>query len=209
MSDIPEYDLTKDDTGAAGGASGGGDDDAQDWELPDGPAEAPDKRRRRWPGGARPKYPYERVPQHDKDTPMSTFPKEKSGLPTQKGTAETSFSAGMPSERVKNMDSLKMELAYQRIQEQYPQYGKDGNLLTLEVVDGKVFVVGPKGSRTNLFQANGRTLNPQLLKLTNVQTTLGPPRTEEIEQKDQEIEQTDETIAELDKTVARVPRGCR
>ena len=30
MADIPDYDPTKDDTGAAGGARGGGDDDAQD-----------------------------------------------------------------------------------------------------------------------------------------------------------------------------------
>ena len=90
---------------------------------------------------------------------------EKNGLPNLKGTAETSFIEGMPSGRVKNMDSLKMELAHQTIQEQYPQYGKDGNLLTLEVVDGKVVVVGPKGGLTRLFQADGRTLNPQLLKL--------------------------------------------
>ena len=30
MADIPDYDPTKDDTGAAGGARGGGDDDTQD-----------------------------------------------------------------------------------------------------------------------------------------------------------------------------------
>ena len=86
MADIPEYDPTKDDTGAAGGARGGGDDDAQDWELPGGPTEAPDERRRWRKEGARPKY--QKVPQ---DIPMSEFPKEKSGLPKQKGAAETSF----------------------------------------------------------------------------------------------------------------------
>ena len=94
MADIPEYDPTKDDTGAAGGARGGGDDDTQDWSLPGGPTEAPDERRRRWPGGARSKIkgPYEQLPQHDKDIPMSTFPKEKSGLPsTSKGTAPLSL----------------------------------------------------------------------------------------------------------------------
>ena len=107
MDDIPEYDPTRDDEGAAGG----GDDDTQNWSLSGGPTEAPDEQKSRWRGGARPKdpYRYERVPQHDKDTPMSTFPKEKSGLPsTSKGTAETSFIEGMPSGRVKNMDSLKM-----------------------------------------------------------------------------------------------------
>ena len=41
MSDIPEYDPTKDDMGATGGARGGGDDDTQDWHLLGGPGETP------------------------------------------------------------------------------------------------------------------------------------------------------------------------
>ena len=98
MADIPGLDPTKDDTGAAGGASGSGDDDTQDWSFPGVPTDPPDEqRRRRWPGGARPKTkgPYDQLPQDDKDTPMSTFPKEQSGLPsTSKGTAETSFIEG-------------------------------------------------------------------------------------------------------------------
>ena len=84
--------------GAAGGARGGGDENLQDYNVPGGPTEAPDERRRWWKEGARPKdpYRYDRVPQDDKDTLMSTFPKEKSGLPsTSKGTAETSFIQGM------------------------------------------------------------------------------------------------------------------
>ena len=93
MADIPDYDPTKDDTGAAGGARGGGDDDAQDYNLPGGPTDSPEEQRRRWPGGARRKnpYAYQKLPHDDKDIPMSEFPKEKNRLPKQKGTAETSF----------------------------------------------------------------------------------------------------------------------
>ena len=111
---------------------------------------------------------------------MSEFPKEKNGLPNPKGTTETSFIDGIPSGRVKNMDSLNMELAHETIQAQYSQYGKDGNILTLEVKDGKGFSFGPRGGMTILFQADSRTLNPQLLKLKkkNVQKTLGPHWTE-------------------------------
>ena len=46
MSDIAEYDPTKDDMGAAGGARRGGDENPQDYNLPDEPTEAPDERRR-------------------------------------------------------------------------------------------------------------------------------------------------------------------
>ena len=49
---------------------------------------------------------------------MSKRPDEKNGLPDPKGgpkTAETFFIDGMPSGRVKNMDSLKIELAHQTI----------------------------------------------------------------------------------------------
>ena len=65
MSDPIDIDPTKDDMDAGEGAKGSGDDNTQDWSLPGGPTQAPDERRRRWPGGARPKYPYKRVPQHD------------------------------------------------------------------------------------------------------------------------------------------------
>ena len=43
MSDIPEYDPTKDDMGAAGGPRGGGDENPQDYNLPGAPTEAPDE----------------------------------------------------------------------------------------------------------------------------------------------------------------------
>ena len=95
MTEIPDIDPTKDDTGAAGGARGGGDDDAQDLNLPGGPTEAPDEQRKWWSRGARPKTkgPYTQLPQHDKGAiPLTTFSKEHSGLPsTSKATKETSF----------------------------------------------------------------------------------------------------------------------
>ena len=201
-----DIDPTKDDTGAAGGARGGGDDDTQDLSFPGGPTEAPDERRKRWHGGARPKTKgsYEQLPQHDKDIPMTTYPsKEQSGLSsTSKGTSETTFIEGMPKGRVKNMALVKIEIANQRIQEKYPNYGKEeGNLLTLEVDDGKVVVVGPKGGHTPLYQADGKTLNPQLEKLKFVQKILGPKRTELAQQKEQEIQQKAQQQEELDKTI--------
>ena len=55
----------------------------------------PEEQRRDWQKeGARPKNPweYQPIPHDDKDDiPMSEFPEEKSGLPKQKGSAETSF----------------------------------------------------------------------------------------------------------------------
>ena len=169
MADPIDIDPTRADEGAAeGGAAGGGDDDTQDWSLPGGPTDAPDEqRRRRWPGGTRRKnpYAYKPLPRDDKDTPTSSFPKEKSGLPaTPKNTEETSFIEGTPSGKIRTTDFMKINLANQMIQEQYPQYSKAGNLLTLKVEDGQVVVVGSRGGLTSLFKADGRTLNPQLLK---------------------------------------------
>ena len=204
MDDFPGRDTTKDDTGAARGASGGGDDDTQDFTLPGGPTEAPDKRRSRWPGGARPKTKgfYEQLPQHDKDIPMTRFPKEQSGLPsTSKGTAETSFIEGMPEGRVQDPDSLKIKLGHQMLEQQYPNYGKDGKLFTLKVVAGKVGVVGPQGGFTHLYLADGKTLNPQLLKLKFVREILGPKRAVLIQQKEQEIQQKAQQRKEFAKTI--------
>ena len=94
---------------------------------------------------------------------------------------------------------MKIELAHQTIEQEYPpQYGKDGNLFTLKVEDGKVVVVS-RGGLTCLFKADGRTLNPQLFKLKNVQESLGSTRTELIQQKDQEIGITDQDLEELAK----------
>ena len=62
--------------------------------------ETPDERRGWWKESARPKdpYRYDRVPQDDKGKLMSTFLKEKNGLPsTLKGTA---FIEGNPSGHV-------------------------------------------------------------------------------------------------------------
>ena len=101
MADIPEYDPTKDDTGAAGGASGGGDNGTQDYNLPGGPTDSPDEERRRWwQKGARPKdqYRYKPLPHDDEGIPMSKLPDEKNGLPsTSKDAEETSFIEGTPS----------------------------------------------------------------------------------------------------------------
>ena len=124
MSDIPEYDPTKpEDQGAAGGATGGGDENPQDYRFPDVPGDSDDpaaKQKRFWDQilakrGAKPKDPYQKLPQDDKDIPMSKRPDEKNGLPDPKGgedTEKTSFIEGMPSGRVKNMDSLKIALAH-------------------------------------------------------------------------------------------------
>ena len=44
MADIPEYDPTRDDMGAAeGGATGGADDDTQDFNLPGRPTDSPEE----------------------------------------------------------------------------------------------------------------------------------------------------------------------
>ena len=67
--------------------------------------------------------PIKKLPQDDKDIPMSKLPDEKNGLPDPKGgskTAETSFIDGMPSGRVRNADSLKMELAHHTIAKKIP-----------------------------------------------------------------------------------------
>ena len=93
--DNPGYDPTGDDMGAAGGATRGGDENPQDSNFPGRPTDSPEEQRRDWQKeGARPKNPweYQPIPHDDKDDiPMSEFPEEKSGLPKQKGSAETSF----------------------------------------------------------------------------------------------------------------------
>ena len=144
--------------------------------------------------GARPKY--QKVPQDDKGLPLSKLPDEKNGLPDQKGTAETSFIEEIPSGRVKNMDFVKIELAHETIQVQYPQYGKNRSFLILEVKDGKVFSFGSRGGLTSLFLADGRTLNSQLLKLKNVQETLGPRWPEVVHTTDEDLEELAKIIEE-------------
>ena len=65
------------------------------------------------------KNPYKEFPQDDKDNPMTTFLKEKSGLlsfsKSGEGTADTSFITGGPSGRVlnaKDMATLEVEKDY-------------------------------------------------------------------------------------------------
>ena len=201
----PTIDTNRDGAGAGAGAMGG--DSAGDSTLPpplqQEHTEEPG-RRSRWPGGARPKTkgPYTQLSQHE-DIPMKTFPpKEGNGLPsTSKRTAETPFIEGMPEGHVKDPDSLKRELTHQRIQEQYPNYGKDGKLLTLKVVDGKVLVVGPREGLYKPYLADNKTLNPKFLNLKGVQKILGPTRDELIKQKEQEIQQKAQQREELHKTI--------
>ena len=90
----------------------------------------------------------------------------------------------MPEGRVRDADSLKMKLTHQMIQEKHPEYGKEGRVFTLKVVDEKVLFVGPKGGLTNPLLSDGKTLNPQFLKLKTVQKILGPTRDELIRQKE-------------------------
>ena len=135
MADIPNYDPTRDDEGAAGGARGGGDDDTQDYNLPGGPTDSPDEQRRRWwQKGARPKDPraYQRLPHDDKDIPMSEFPKEKSGLPKQRGSAETSFTDSEGNldyaaarEFLANEISNKDNIATGEVENDFPNLDKD------------------------------------------------------------------------------------
>ena len=121
-------------------------------------------------------------------------------LPRERGphTSETSFIEGTPLGRVLSPNSLKIRLAHMAIEQEYPEYGKNGKLLTLivKIVDKKrvVFVVGPKGGNTPLFKADGRTINPKISK-TDMKI-LGPHRTEMIQQMDEEIKELDKTTQE-------------
>lgn len=66
----------------------------------------------------------------------------------------------------------------------YPNFGRDGNFLTLKVSEkypGKVVVVDPRGGETPLFTKDG-TVNPKLSK-TDMET-LGPKREVLIAEKD-------------------------
>ena len=181
------------------GASGGNDGIPT---LPELPADSskPD-RKFRWSGGARPKgpYKYERIP-------MSELPPEEGGLPPTKSgqkTTETSFIEGLPSGRVLKPHSLKIQTVHVTLEQEYQNYGKDGKLLTPEVKNGKVVVIGPKGGLTNLFKADERTINPNVLKIKANRDTLMPKSTELIKQKDEKIEELDKTIQE-DQGVANV-----
>ena len=76
----------------------------------------------------------------------------------------------------------------------YPRYGKDGKLLTLEVAREKVITVDKRGDRYPLYKADGRTINPKLPE--EIMDTLGPHWTELIETTDREIEELGKTLQE-------------
>ena len=71
-----------------------------------------------------------------------------------------------------------LKLANTTLEQKYPDYGKDGKLLTLQLsktkYPGKVFVIGPRGGGTPLFKEDNQTINPKLPK--SVTETLGPER---------------------------------
>ena len=126
---------------------------------------------------------------------MTRFHPERSGLPKRgPKTAETSFIEEQPSGKVMTADCLRIQTANETLKMDYPQYGKDGKLLTLEVARGKVIAVGKRGGRYPLFKADGRTINPKLLK--EIMNTLGPHWTELIEVTDKEIKELDKTLQE-------------
>ena len=137
-----EYDPNSKDMGAAEGAKGGGDENPKDYQLPgapDAPADSAAKRKRFWQdiweiGGAKPKDPYAYQKLSDKDIPMPEFPKEKNGLPPQKGgegTEKTSFIEGEPSGRVltaKDMATMEVEkdfpnMDYRKVEARYRYTG--------------------------------------------------------------------------------------
>ena len=93
-------------------------------------------------------------------------------------------------------DTLKIGLANETLQKEYPQYGRNDNFLNLKVLEkGKVVVVvGPQLGEAPLFRADGIAINPKISK-TDMKT-LGPKRTELIQQKDEEIEELDRNIQE-------------
>ena len=97
-----------------------------------------------------------------------------------------------------NPDSLKIMAAHEKLEQQFPDYGKNvkkGKALTLEVAeDGKVVVVGPKGGRTRLFMEDNWTLNPKISK-TDMKV-LGSKMTELIQITDEEIEELEKSLQE-------------
>ena len=125
------------------------------------------------------------------EIPMTTMNREKEKGP---GIAETSFIEGnIP--RI-NPDNVKIKIANLTLEQKYPEYGKDGKRLILQVskkYPDKVVVIGPSGGQTLLFKADG-TINPKLSK-TDMKT-LGPDREAWMAQKEKEIEELHKSIRE-------------
>ena len=126
------------------------------------------------------------------EIPMTTMNREKEKGP---GIAETSFTEGNIPRM--NPDNVKIKIANLTLEQKYPEYGKDGKRLILEVskgkYPGKVVVIGPRGGQIPLFKADG-TINPKLPK-TDMEI-LGPEREILIVQKEKEIEELQESIRE-------------
>jgi len=90
---------------------------------------------------------------------------------------------------------VKIQLANETLTQKYPNYRKDGNVLTLKVskkYPGKVVFVGPRGGETPLFKNDNQTINPKLPK--SVMKTLDQERTALVQQKDEEIEEIDQNL---------------
>ena len=124
---------------------------------------------------------------------MSTFPKEKSGLPDPKGTAKTFFTEGL------DYDQRRILLENEKLEYDYPKYKDIIERLTLEYrVDkngkGRIWVKGPNKGWYPLYLADEETLNTRLPK--TIRNILGPKRTKLIQQKDEEIEELEKTIEE-------------
>ena len=122
------------------------------------------------------------------EIPMTTMNRKK-----EKGSAiaETSFIEGNIPRM--NPDNVKIKIANLTLEEKYPEYGKDGKRLILEVskkYPGKVVVIGPRGGQIPLFKTDG-TINPKLPK-TDMKI-LGPEREVLIAQKENEIEELEES----------------
>ena len=125
------------------------------------------------------------------EIPMTTMNREKE---KGSGIAETSFIEGNIPRM--NPDNVKIKIANLTLEEKYPEYGKDGKRLILEVskkYPGKVVVIGPRGGQIPLFKADG-TINPKLPK-TDMKI-LGPEREILIAQKEKEIEELQGSIRE-------------
>ena len=151
----------------------------------------------------------------DADTPANPFPTEGTSTSEQgderypmttmnrtseRGShhADTSFIEGTPSGRIMTSETLRIQVANETLQQEYPNYGKDGKVLTLAISKGRyrnqVVVVGPKGGETPLFKADGRTINPKISK-TDMKT-LGPTRAALIQQSEEELDELVKRIEE-------------
>ena len=65
--------------------------------------------------------------------------------------ADTSFIEGTPSGRIMTSEALRIQTANETLQQEYPNYGKDGKVLTLAISRGdtaiKLLLLVQKGVR--------------------------------------------------------------